>query len=95
MSGDATMPPPVASTIGRLRRPSHAERAERLALQPAVVVLAVQREELGQRHVGRLLDLPIELDEADAQPPRELLADRRLAGAAQAEQRDDARRRRW
>ena len=42
--------------------------------------------------LGGLLDPAIELDEADAQPPRELLADGRLAGAAQAEQRDHARR---
>jgi hypothetical protein len=37
-----------------------------------------------------VLDLLVELDEAHAEPPREPAADGCLAGAAQAEQRDDA-----
>ena len=82
----STMPPPVASTIGRR---SASSAVERLALEPAVVVLSVQREQLVQRQVGRLLDPAIELDERHVQPAREPLPDRRLAGAAQTEQRDD------
>jgi hypothetical protein len=55
------------------------------------VLVAVQRKDLGEREVGRLLDAPIELDEANVEPAGELPSDRRLAGAAQAEERDDAR----
>ena len=55
------------------------------------MVLAVHRKQFADRDPGRLLDAAIELDEPRAEPPRQLLADGRLAGAAQAEQRDDAR----
>jgi hypothetical protein len=59
---------------------------ERLALEAAVVVLAVEREQLGKAEVGGLLDAAVQLDERDAQASREAAADGRLAGAAQAEQ---------
>ena len=49
----STRPPPVASTIGRA---SASTLRERLALEPAVVLLAVQREDLAERQPGRLLD---------------------------------------
>ena len=62
---------------------------QHVALEAAIVVLAVQREELGEAQVGGLLDAAVELDEGHAQPARQPAADRRLARAAQAEQRDD------
>jgi len=52
------------------------------------MVLAVEGKDLAERHVRGFLDAAIELDEADVQLARELFADRRLAGAAQAKQRD-------
>ena len=65
---------------------------ERLPFQPAVVVLAVEREELRERHVGGLFDLAIQFHEPDVQAARELPADRGLPGAAKAEQRHHPRR---
>ena len=62
---------------------------QHVALEPAVVVLAVQREELGQAEVRGLFDSAVELDERHAQAPRQPAADGRLAGAAQSEQGDD------
>ena len=79
------MPPPVASTTGR-SPPSTC--VERLALEPPVVVLAVQREDLVEGQPGRLLDPAVELDEGHLQPPRQPPPDRALARAAQAEERD-------
>jgi len=63
---------------------------QRFFLEPAIEVLTVNGEHIVQRHAGAVLDLLIELDEAQAEPPREPAADGRLARAAQAEQRDDA-----
>ena len=36
---------------------------EHVAFEPAVVLFAVQREELGEAQVGGLLDAPVELHE--------------------------------
>src|SRR5262249_30574231 len=63
---------------------------ERVALEAPIVLVAVERKDLAERHVRRLLDPAIELDEADVQRTRDLLADGRLSGAPQAEQRDRA-----
>ena len=61
---------------------------ERAALEAAERVLAVHREDLAERRAGFLLHLAFELDERHSQRLRELRAERRLARAAQAEQRD-------
>src|SRR6185295_2522676 len=63
---------------------------EHLALEPAVVRLAVEREQLAEREAGSGFDLLIELDERHVEPLRERCTDRRLAGAAHAEQGDRA-----
>jgi hypothetical protein len=52
----------------------------------------VQLEDLAEPQAGRLLDALIDLDELDVADSGEPRADRRLARAANAEQRDDARR---
>ena len=86
VSDAVTRPPPVASTIGRL---VVEDGLEHVAFEAAIVRLAVEREELGQAQVGGLLDAAVELDEGHAKAARETPSDCRLAGAAQAEQRDD------
>ena len=53
--------------------------------------LAVELEDLAEAQPGRLLDALVELDEAGAEAGGEQRADGRLAGAADAEQRDRIR----
>ena len=78
------------ATSGEDHRPVVLEDClQDVAFEPAVVVLAVQREELGQAQIRGLFDSTIELDERHAQAPCQTSADGRLAGAAQAEKRDD------
>jgi hypothetical protein len=67
---------------------------EHFAFETAIVVLPVQREELRQAQLGHLLDPAVQLDEWNTEPPGKPPADSRLARAPQAEQRDDALRRR-
>jgi hypothetical protein len=71
----------VASTSGQ-------HLLEGCALEPPVVLLAVQREDLGERQAGRLLDAPVQLHEGHVQAPGQAPSDRGLAGAAQPQQRD-------
>jgi len=60
---------------------------EHVSLETAVVVLAVEREELSETEIGGGFDASIELDERNSSPFRETASDRRLAGAAKAQQR--------
>ena len=85
VSAAVTSPPPVASTIGRWSRALPAD----VAFETAIVILAVEREELGQAQIRGLLDSTVELDKRHAQSPGEPSADGGLAGAAQAEKSDD------
>jgi len=64
---------------------------EDTGLEAAHVRLAVQLEECLQRQAAFALDQPIEFDVLGAHQLGEALADRRLAGAAQPEQRHRAR----
>jgi hypothetical protein len=66
---------------------------EGVGLEPAIVVLAVDAEDVGERQPGRLLDERVELEEGEPEPRREAAPDRRLARAAEAEERDPLRRR--
>ncbi len=52
--------------------------------------LAALVEELRDRHSGALLDRPVEVEELPSQPPGELPAERRLARAHEADERDVA-----
>ena len=61
---------------------------EAAALDAAVARLPVEEEDLGQADAGLALDLAVELDEGAAAVFRERRAERRLAGAAQADERD-------
>jgi hypothetical protein len=70
--------------------PQHA--VERLALQPAVVVLAVEGEDLVEGEARGFLHPPVELHEGDVQAASEAAPDRGLARAAQAEKGDDGKR---
>src|SRR5688500_7083315 len=70
-----------AATGGEDHRAARSEDlVERLALEAAVVVLAVEREELRQTEVGCLFDSPIELNERHAKPAGEAAANGGLAG---------------
>jgi hypothetical protein len=64
------------------------EPRQHLLLEPAVVGLSVELEDLAEAETGRRLDLLIDLHERHPAVVGELLADRRLAGAAHAEERD-------
>ncbi len=64
-----------------------------LPLEAAEHGLAVHGEDLGQLHAAGALDLAVELDEGHGQRLRRELAERGLAGAAQADERDAALRR--
>ena len=62
-----------------------------VALEPAVVVLAVQREDLGEAQIRRFFNAPIELDERASKPPCQAASHGRLAGASKSEEGDDSR----
>ncbi|MGY4367286.1 hypothetical protein ACVW1A_003351 [Bradyrhizobium sp. LB1.3] len=66
---------------------------QRRLLHAAKAFLAVERDDLGHREAVLLLDLLVELDKAPADLLRQHPAERGLAGAAQADQRDAAERR--
>ena len=70
----------------RLSRRQRLER--RFLLDLAERGLAPGLEDHGDRVAGPRLDLAVEVDEGPADPPRRLLADRRLAGPHEADQRD-------
>src|SRR5262249_43854559 len=63
------------------------EAPERLAREAAVVGLAVELEELGERETGGPRDEIVELDEGPLDAGGELVSHRALAGAAEAEGR--------
>ncbi len=65
------------------------ERAQDVALEPMEPGLAVHFEDRCERHARLRGDEGVELEEGDAQAPRDLGAYRALARAAQTEQRDD------
>src|SRR5205814_5478641 len=58
------------------------------ALEAPEGILAVHREHLAELGAGFLLDFAVELDERQAQAVREPAPERRLACAAQADERD-------
>ena len=72
------------------RRRSLEDRLEYVALEPPVVVRAVELEDLAQRQSGGGLDPPVDLDELAAEGGGDPRADRRLARPANPEQRDRA-----
>ena len=61
-----------------------------LALEPPVAFLAVERHQFVDRHARRGFDLGVELHERDVARRRREPTKRRLAGPAQADQRDPA-----
>ena len=61
---------------------------QRLALGAAEGLLAEHVEDLAQWRAAAALDLAVELDEGHVEPRRQQAAERRLAAAAQADQRD-------
>ena len=78
-----------AATDGQHEAVVRVEHAlEAAPLDAPVARLSVQHEELGEAHGGIPLDLPVQLDERPVQRLRERASERRLAGAAQADQRD-------
>ena len=77
-------PPPVAMTRGPFRQqPRHDA-----ALAVAKIRLAVARKDLWDRHSGGQFDFRVEIDELQTQPLRQPAADRRLAGAHDADEHD-------
>ena len=85
VSGSETMPPPTVMHHLGVRFDDALEAA---ALDAPVARLPVEQEHLGQADAGLALDLAVELDERAAAVLRERRAERRLAGAAQADERD-------
>ena len=81
--GLVTAPPPSATTCGRARS-EHLERGFLLA-HPELD-LAALREDLRDRPAQLALDLAVEVDESPAQPLGDLQAERRLAGAHEADE---------
>ena len=66
-----------------------AERVERgLCLEQSELQLATLLEQLRDRLLQRPLELPVEIDEAPAEPRRHQRAERGLARAHEADQRD-------
>ncbi len=63
-------------------------RDRRLGLEHPELDLAALLEQLGQRASGRALELAVEVDEPPAEPARDLRAERRLARAHEADERD-------
>ena len=82
------MPPAVVMIAASLRGDDAIERA---ALMAAEGRRAGHLDEIGNAGAVILLDQPVELDERPAQMLRQHAAERRLAGAAQADQRDAPR----
>ena len=80
-------PPPVASTIG----PVLQQAGDDPPLAVAEVGLAVDREDVRDRHAGGRLDLVVGVAEGQAEALREAAADGALAGAHQADEHDRAR----
>jgi hypothetical protein len=73
------------------RRPLVAQsRERRLGLQDPELRLAALREDLRDRLTQRALQLAVEVDEAAPQPIGDLRAERRLARAHEAHERDVA-----
>ena len=79
-------PPPVASTIG----PSLQQAGDDPPLAVAEIGLAVDREDVRDRHAGRGLDLVVGVAERQVEPLREPAADGALSGAHQADEHDRA-----
>jgi hypothetical protein len=79
------MLPPVVITTPRVVLGDAEQRA---ALVAAVAGLPVQQQDLVHAGAGLALDLAVEFDEGHAALGRQLAAQRGLAGAAQADQRD-------
>ena len=69
-------------------RPVDERVHRRLGLQLAEVRLATCVEDLRDRLPQRALELAVEVDEPPAQPLGRLLAERRLASAHEADERD-------
>jgi hypothetical protein len=63
------------------------EAGQCLVLEAAIVRLAVEAEDLGDREARVFLDLAVQLEKGDMETPRQPPADRGLAGAAEAEKR--------
>ena len=91
VSADATMPPPVAITIPRR---SASTCVQHVPFQPPVVVFSVEREQLAEAEIGRLLNASIELEERQPQPSRKPPADCRLSSPSQSQERNHLRSRR-
>ena len=58
------------------------------AFDGAIAGLSVERKDIGERHAGFFFDFAVELDERNVASLGELLAERRLAGAAKTDQSD-------
>ena len=86
LAGRSTTPPPVASTMS-VRSD---ELGEHRLLAVAEARLALDLEDRRDRHAEPLLELVVGVDERLAQPARELPAERRLARAGQADQKQIA-----
>ena len=69
-------------------RPAGERLQRRLGLQLAEVRLAARSEDLRDRLPQRALELAVEVDEPPAQPLGRLLAERRLARAHEADERE-------
>ena len=65
------------------------QRQEGFTLEAAVIVLAVEGEQLRERQVGGLFDAAVQFDEGQPQPAGKAPADRGLACPTQTEQGDD------
>lgn len=64
---------------------------QRVPLEPPVVALAMDLEDLAERETGGLFDAPVQLDEGNVHPPGERPSDGALPRSSEAKKSDQTR----